>query len=938
MRTGEKIAAVLSALMNSGGGVLFVHLLKKARDIHDICLESCQKNIVQLITQQEKWIPEDVFADSINCTKNEAEKELYFFASKTEHMVTLHSNASYLKQSQPESIVDKNSMMDTLRECTCGSNTSCKEHEKLAIESQVLSMLPNQEGLNAHELFPVPEQNSETHLYRNYQLNGRTFSDVLSSQSVQCEILELVSALANTKGGSIFLGVTNAATPTVEGYSLTENDEKCTEQWISEILTGPETIWGNPQIKSAHYWKTFLHNVVGADHVKKVVEIHVKQCPGGMFYALPMCLDIRNSGEIYQLDSFAEWKKRFLHSATDSVKDQETDCYRKHFERKDMTDQDTTPELGIPPTRASMGVPKILKQAKSFPFCWWESGAGVVTESLQFYQCCSEELADSEMDISTAFSTFPPIEAVIERFNKIEHLEDSLNKILQEHQCHTGAAVFMENLSDITLPTYKILKKLTNEYHVFDLVILKERQPPAIVTIFKNECSRREADKYCLTLGQLLKKDCSKDMDSMKLFFRCQPYFIGHGFGNLHQDEFYPEDYLHPSTQTIDSVRYALARILLDCHHITDRYGNIMVRHLSSYQAKVLLGRIAKVLIVKSIAGSGKTILALEMARQIKKLHGNKRKIGFFCRSRGLAAFVQSQMKGIKVFEAVKECNSQTVTKLNTISFSQYTDIIIDDAHAIPVQGKSKTWQMYNALFSSLQKREGYAYIFLDPDMQDYRDCTPDDFVTQLEALAGQYVGTYNVETVPLGKNLRNSRRICQFMKACMGTAPPGELSNVRQIPEDGVFFHTIQGRGLSQHEPTTLLKRISNLKLYRRRNIAILTENLVDRTWVGDKLQKKYIPYETEWTNWDSQVSPVMNHLLVTTLENVKGLELPVIIFLLPQSWGSGYVESLRYRLCVATRATFRLELLLPWHPSERQQDLAELENAFSLEVGKLQ
>ena len=409
VRTGETIAMVLSALINSSGGVLIIHLVTKTGATHDISLSNCQKNIVDLITQQEKWIPDDVFIDSINCIENNDDKELYFFVSKTAHLVTPYSNASYLKQSTPESIVNHNALMGILKACTCESDTCCEKHKELATQSQVLSMIPNREVLNADEMFPVPESDSETHLYRNYQINDRSLPDVLKTQSVQCEILDLVSALANTKGGSIFLGVTNTATPTVEGYRLTEKDEKCTEQCISEMLTGRDpgavTFWGYPQVQSTHYWKTFLYNVVGDDNVRKVIEIRVNKCPGGMFCALPVCLDIGDTGEIYQLYSFAEWKKRFIHNATDSVGDEEADDYHKHFVSSEMMDQEMTSELVVPPTGTSI-VPKIATESGGFPFCWWVSDYRLVTESLQFDQCCSKELAESEMDISTKFTRY----------------------------------------------------------------------------------------------------------------------------------------------------------------------------------------------------------------------------------------------------------------------------------------------------------------------------------------------------------------------------------------------------------------------------------------------------------------------------------------------------------------------------------------------------
>ncbi len=149
------------------------------------------------------------------------------------------------------------------------------------------------------------------------------------------------------------------------------------------------------------------------------------------------------------------------------------------------------------------------------------------------------------------------------------------------------------------------------------------------------------------------------------------------------------------------------------------------------------------------------------------------------------------------------------------------------------------------------------------------------------------------------------------------------------QIPEDSVFFYNIQGRETKQDETTTLLSRLSNLKQYSRQDITILTENQEDKTWVQEMLKGKC-------ATQNSTRFPV-KHLVVDTLENFEGLESPVILFIIPKSWGSGYVGSLKYRLCVVTRAISRLEFLLPWDASQRQQDLAELKRAFSFSVSVL-
>ena len=929
VRTVQQIAMVLSALINSGGGVMIIRLVSSAED--NIDMDACKEDIVHVITEQEMWIHEDVFKGTVCISKNERENEMYFFTNKPINMVTHNYNAYDLKQSHPESIVSNTELLRVIRTCTCINETICEKHKDLATQSQILSVLPNRNRLVANQPFPALESGSETHFYRNFQLNYRSLADVLNTQSVRCEILELVSALANTKGGSIFLGVTNTATPTVVGYGLGEDDMKCTEDRISDILTGrnpgPVTIWGHPQIDSTHYWKTFIHDLVSDE--RKVIEICVKHCPGGMFCALPVWLDIKDTGEIYQVDSFYEWEKQVLRGTSVSFLDDETDPYRKHLKSEEMVDKDTSPDLSMTATETSGMIQESPEQtASSSEFHWWLSDDSVVAESLRFDQCCSKDLADRDMTISTAFSTFPPTAAIIERFARIACLQDTLWGILHGHKGDSGIAVFIEKVPD-TMHT--IMKDVSHEDHVIDLVILKTNQPPVLVTIFKDESSRAVAKKYCLKLGKLLKRNCCTYMDrdkgSMKFFFKCQLYFIGHQLVNLQQEAWYPEAYLQPSIETLNAVRYTLARVLLDCQHITDRYGNIMVRHLSSLQAKVLLERRPKVLIVKAIAGSGKTVLALEMARRLKEQHGKKRTILFLCRSKGLAAFVKSQTKGSEVFQSVEGCNSERISKLNISFFNQYTDIILDDAHAIPVSGEPKSWTMYNSLFSSLKKGKGHACILLDPDMQDYRGCTPGDFVAQLEALAGRYVGNYHVKVEPLGKILRNSRRICQFTKACLGTDNyVDELTTVRQIPEDGVFFHNIQGREASQKDTTTLLSRLSDLEQYRRQDITILTENHEDKEWVKETLKSKY---ETQ----DTTQFPVEN-VVVDTLENFEGLESPVILFIIPQSWGSGYVGSLKYRLCVVTRAISRLEFLLPWDASQRQQELAELNKAFTLSV----
>ncbi len=140
------------------------------------------------------------------------------------------------------------------------------------------------------------------------------------------------------------------------------------------------------------------------------------------------------------------------------------------------------------------------------------------------------------------------------------------------------------------------------------------------------------------------------------------------------------------------------------------------------------------------------------------------------------------------------------------------------------------------------------------------------------------------------------------------------------------ISFINIKGKDEGRAETPTLLSRLSNLKQYREEDITILTDSEDDIKWIEDMAKDKYV------TQRATQF-PV-KHVVIDTLENFEGLESPVILFIIPKSWGSGYVGSLKYRLCVVTRAISRLEFLLPWSSSQREQDLRELKRAFSLAV----
>ncbi len=71
--------------------------------------------------------------------------------------------------------------------------------------------------------------------------------------------------------------------------------------------------------------------------------------------------------------------------------------------------------------------------------------------------------------------------------------------------------------------------------------------------------------------------------------------------------------------------------------------------------------------------------------------------------------------------------------------------------------------------------------------MQDYRGCIPTNFSKEIQRMARKYrfIRREDVKIEILGKILRNSTRICQFIGANLGDEID-ELKNIRNLPEDG--------------------------------------------------------------------------------------------------------------------------------------------------------
>ena len=811
----------------------------------------------------------------------------------------------------------------------------------------------------------------------------------------------------------------------MRGYTLGSIDIEQLNGCLRAIISGQAgIIWSSVNPIKLHHenWKLFVHPVSGSNVDRHVIEIRVMECPGGMFCAMPLCYEVSHSGDIIPLKGFEKWKEIMLLAYKhESVEDGKS--LEDHFTEGGVKEEDLSSEVEHPLKPLSTrqcDVDATLQdrdpQSSSVHQWWLASDDTVTNESLCFDHCCARELADDSMDIHKPFSFFPSVQTVMERNQITTDITSTLAAIEKKYTSKDKAGVgviigkMVEHLGGD-------LRNVLPSHHVCDVIVLKSDSRPSVITVLSNDSEKAASEHYSRTLVRLLKRFCLLTYRHLcrsgtYLCFQRLLYCNVSEFDTVQENINYPREYSEPTPRTLNIVRYTLAGFLLHCEPLTDRFGDIMVRHLSSKQTKILMGKRPKVMVIEGKAGSGKTVLALEAMRRIdqkNKFQHVQSKIVFLCRGRGLAAYVKYQTKEMGIHVDIKAMWPENIHEINEDYFNQYTHIFIDDAHSIPLTGEPNCRDMYKSLLSSLRRPNSYSCILLDPEMQDYRGCIPTDFSQEIKNMARAYyflkqqdVETHTIETI-----LRNSTRICKYMCTKLDEKRD-KLRTIRNLPEDGVYLHNIEdlhetkellqrgekdstedvdddqkneeeewkerkqkeedeneheeeqeeedekgkekddyrtdvdaefwgdygdsteGEEEDALEKPTLVSRLRDVLkygMYQERHITILTENTTDKTLIQEILSYAKYPIQ-------DGTSFLGNHITVDTLENFEGLESRVILFIVPKSWGTKYVGTPKYNLCISSRAISRLEFLIPWDSTRREKELAELRRDFETKV----
>ena len=1027
-------------------------------------------NLEKMITQGEKWIHRSVFDRCVKQRRLEEQNVILFFVAKATQVVTLHTNAYHYREKEVIPLTEYDATCTMIGSCECIGDSICDNHQYSGKKVDLVpSPLP---PLRRAVPFPCPV--SGNYKYMMFAQNDRSVIDIFRTESMKYKLREMVSALANSGGGSLLLGVTDTDTPIVEGFLLYDTTRQHLDETLTDALGGTGStdgmVWSNCKLSQRH-WDVFIHSIQRSEKGRSLIEIRHMHCPGGVFCAVPRCFEVSESGDIRPLVQFEEWKDRMLKEfRPEHVKAEGT--LDGHFETGEVISHHSPQVASIHTPQHMHTVPADIQHGDNptshLTPLWLSTGDIAKGASYQFDHCCAKELADDAINIRSPFHLVPAIQEVPRRHGNMGGLASALTYIEQKYRDDNGVGCVIDDILDACNITQVSLPR----YHVTDVVILRENQRPSICCVMERKGNKTDAEQYITTLAAVMKRVCLLKLrtNDVHLSFQCHIYYIGSVFESLQEKVNMPGEYIEPTSVTLNAVRYVLAGIFLRCDPIKDRFGDIIVKHLSSCQAKLLLRGWCKVNLVEGRAGSGKTVLILETMRRIAQ-RGTDCRILFLCRSRGLASFVRYQSSIMVTSATIETVNVERNEQVTEGCFSEFTDIFIDDAHTLPMSAEPNCQKMYDSLFATLQKTKSSLYIFLDPKMQDYRGCIPPNFAKQIRSMARKY--NFSVRTESIGKVLRNSHHICRFVNSNMGDEELEEIQAVRNVPDDNVFFFYIQGLAclflpafnvllekqydssstssptsvwedenvwvrmpeymftpipllpkfdalltITTEEPThhdgeghdhsddseydcrvsdmdssnssednlsdldlsdrmcsddsqygmrgngstdsddssygcgydafnyisypsedediippiTIVTRLKNILGYGRyseSHIVILTATTDDKKLTSAALQSH------GFSTQDASTFPLaQKRLVVDTLENFEGLESPVVLFIVPECWGKDYIGSLKYRLCIATRAISRLEFLVPWDPTGRERDLAELKKAFQSEV----
>ena len=952
-----QIAQQMTALMNTSGGLILLYDCFNDRK-EEYSDEDRDK---WLRTFQEKlwlkWIPKSLFSSLVRYKYRFVNNEIriYIFVCRSQSLSTLEFNACDRRGISVWRIYGNEPA--AIEKILTNSDSSPPESQiKLIVKEKGWLDFGMEIRAKDYESGTMEFKHGYTDRTRKQGLTEFNL-DILKVKMQR--YIDCLCAFANTQGGSLVVGVEEGGKlPVVRGFPIRHTQEE--EEWkvtcyLADKLR--ECIWhGDPAYKPVQGkdWDVYYHKVLGDVKERRMIEVCISKHSGSMFLRTPVFYDVPDNweGEISKREDFNLWKKRFL----------DTRAIPELHEQEGRAVQEQ-------PVTVTEEVSAEVKTPKSFNESQSEYKSDIEVHAIRTHDCLTEDMSER---LKTFKGTiwYPCIEIVRERLPR-DACSDNLISFLEKKQWK-GLVSVIE--IERKCGTTNLPGGYTEMCHMLGI---SKKEAPLLICCFTSK-DRREINKqdlenmvtYALDSGRVLKRGFA--MSTANQQYSCMFHFDIEVLLVSAEEGVTPESVwnsdavqpvLYPKGNQKEQYTVAcngLSEYLLRrVDFVHSRYGDIRTAHLTTGQAKIV-NRRPKLLIMNGRSGTGKTAIALDLARKalaaealtaeeamkmgIKERERQPQHVLYICSNKGMKSFVKYLLSRKYHDGEDGECESlphfYVIVLKSTDDFSPHMDklytaglIIMDDVHAIQLAEDWETnpWDLYRMVFAFAAWHRTRVAIFFDPE-QDYKKHLPEHFDGKLRRLAEMLPHSdliHKIEICTLTERIRSRQIINSFLQANQKQAKIDRKTrclNERQ-GDDAILDYI----GSNEEESANIL----NAKLrgfegkYEARSVAILCDDNEQMDRIKEILEVKFK------RRFQEDNKHPIEHTVMCSIEDFGGQEAEVILFILPRRFTTKNIkENWKYVHQISSRAIERLEFLLPLKSEETEEEniVANLQELFKI------
>lgn len=792
----DDVLKICNAVLNSGGGVLDLEFSKKLRDD-----DRNEKDLVDTFWQTV----EPPLAAMISPSKYANIFERYVLSDRIRLFITSPNNFCTKKynlyiQSRDASVEEAsyNEVVDILKQKCPGPSEETYSNGNLAFNSlpEIAVEFSSGDVINLTE-------------GRRIQFKHYTSGNDLFSNHGQRETLcKQLSAFGNRDGGLILLGVKDNRE--VVGVEIADTARNGKEFIVKEVASLVKKVCPSYELKRGRHWDVVFSPVSGScPRFVIVIKIAAIRGFGGIFAKHPESYELRQDEgdrQAVRLLDISEWRKRVV----------------VRMERQ--WENDEKAEMAREFQRVHIARPHLL----------------TIKGKVQ-------KIREAYFQVDEKFPILP------------KGVADNLPEQAQAFIHHIQAACCKNSNCGSLIVSRSLLRDIGGEATdgvICDvLAVSRNFGGLHLYTLYLREDEEDvTSQRYSEEASRALKRSILENGAAGQRFYvSCHlvPLSRSTEVSPL-PDNRYPESYdlkysLDTFNKILDAMVMALAAVPST---LSSKVGVTFLNLLTVEQYALVHEKFeqSRRWWVKGVAGSGKTYVAKEVMRQIKKREGLERnQILYVCENEGLATQVgKSDL-----------CNAVCRVSFMRKEFPDAKHVILDEVHNYTVKRDSNSWYKKAERIARQHGSRGYQWFFMDMDQR-----------SQFSALGMPKIQEPQFK---LRKVFRNSTKIFTHAKECLGQT---------DLQHEVEMGHNLDGEdvmSLSCSKTSRLRKLKTTLEMlwadgYCAGDVAVLFLKT-------EEIPKKSLPSLLNDVGWTSARENDSKKLVISTVLRYSGLERPVVV-----------------------------------------------------------